>query len=172
MGYDISKFSPAAQKQIAQKILAQERQKKEKAEQIALEKKESKYHNQTEERLVEDGNVIKFQSKKEARRFDELMLLLKIGEIRDLHLQQNYTLQEGYTLPNGNRIKPIIYKADFVYEKRELRKYQIDGGSVYEDVEEWVKIVEDVKANPTRTRVYGIKKKLLREKFGIEIMEI
>ena len=36
----------------------------------------------------------------------------------------------------------------------------------------WDRVVEDVKSRATKTRVYEMKKKLMREKFGIEIQEI
>ena len=173
MGMDISKFSPKAQARIMQKLAAQEREKAErKAIQIQTEKK-NKYHNTPDARVVKDGKVIKFASQKEARRFDELMIMLKAGMIRDLRLQQNFTLQEAYTLPNGNRVKAIVYKADFVYEKRVTKTYQVDGGVSYETVDEWEKVVEDVKGGKaTKTRVYAIKKKLMQEKFGITISEL
>lgn len=178
MGIDINRLAPQAQAQIARKIAEQERQRR-----IATdaqrprndEHKEGnrKYHNTPTERITESGKTIKFDSKREAARYDELILMLQAGKIRDLRLQQNFTLQEGYTLPNGNRVKPIIYKADFVYENRVLRQYQQDGGCSFETVEEWVKVVEDVKGGKaTQTRVYAIKKKLMAEKFGIEVQEI
>lgn len=51
-------------------------------------------------------------------------------------------------------MQAIRYVADFSYTR--------DG----------VFIVEDVKSEATKTRVYGIKKKLVRERFGVEITEI
>lgn len=62
-----------------------------------------------------DGETVKFPSKREARRFDELYLQYKGGAIQDLRLQQDFTLVEGYTRPNGKRVRPMVYKADFVY---------------------------------------------------------
>jgi hypothetical protein len=38
--------------------------------------------------------------------------------------------------------------------------------------EEWVFVVEDVKTEGTRTREYSMKRKLLAERFGIQIREI
>ena len=75
------------------------------------------------------------------------------GEIRKLRLQQNFTLQEGYTDPDGTRIRAIVYKADFTYERRE---WDADGK------ERWAPVVEDVKTRPTRTKDYLIKKKLMK----------
>ena len=82
------------------------------------------------------------------------MILLKAGKIQDLRLQTEFTLQDAYTMPNGNRVRAIRYKADFTY---------LWGGNL---------VVEDVKSKATKTRVYSMKKKILADKFGIEIQEI
>jgi hypothetical protein len=97
------------------------------------------------------------------------MLMLQAGQIRDLKLQPQFTLQEAYTTPDGDRIKAIRYQADFSYKTMPLYWEH------YEEQcpdESWYTVVEDVKSKATKTRVYGIKKKLMREKFGIEIQEI
>ena len=39
-------------------------------------------------------------------------------------------------------------------------------------MDEWRLVVEDVKSRATKTSVYAMKKKLLRERFGIDIVEI
>ena len=172
MGIDISQLSPAAQRQAMEKIAALERDKAKRKmatqEQAEQQKKHGKYHN-----VKDSRGDIKFDSKAEARRFDELMLMLQTGEIRDLRLQQNFTLQEAYTLPNGNRVRPIVYRADFVYERKvQTRIVESRSGQAHDDTV-WVKVVEDVKGGKaTKTRVYAIKKKLLQEKFGIEVTEI
>jgi len=61
--------------------------------------KRSKYRNV---RTEVDG--IKFASKAEARRYGQLQLLVKAGEIRDLELQRKYDLPGG-----------VKYVADFDY---------------------------------------------------------
>lgn len=111
--------------------------------------KGSKYHN-----IPTESKGITFDSAKEARRYNELLLMLKAGTITDLRLQVNFTLQEGFTTPDGTRIKPIVYKADFTYYRK------------------GVLVVEDVKSRPTKTKTYLMKKKMLRDKFGIEIEEV
>jgi len=98
------------------------------------------------------GNL-KFDSKKEAKRFEELKFLLKAKEIYRLRLQQSFTLCDSYTLPDGNKEKGMKYIADFTYYTKE--------GEF---------IVEDVKGR--KTDVYKIKKKLMQEIFGIEIKEV
>lgn len=147
MSIDPSRPGPAAQRQIIQKRGEQARQK------------QSKYRNQPETR-----GSIRFDSKKEARRYEELMLLLKAGKIRNLKLQPEFTLSEAYTTPEGNRIRAVKYRADFSYERRVLLPV---GSTIL-----WETVVEDVKSRATKTRVYEIKKKLMRERFGIEITEV
>ena len=156
---------------------------------------QSKYHNAPAVRIVGGGRTIRFDSRREAARFDELCLLERAGAIRELRLQQDFTLQEAYTLPNGNRVREIRYRADFVYERRlansecgirnselgergkdpstPLRFAQNDKlGERSAQDGRWVRVVEDVKSPATRTGVYAIKKKLMLERFGIEIEEV
>lgn len=113
-----------------------------------------KYRNQA---ATVDG--IRFDSQKEARRFQELREMEKCGAIWDLRLQVNFTLREGYTTAEGLRVRPIVYRADFAYQMTSGA-----GHTIY--------IVEDVKSKATKTRVYELKKKLLRDKYGLEISEI
>lgn len=115
-----------------------------------------KYHNSPTERVAEDGTVIKFDSQKEARRYDTLAAMERAGEIKDLRLQVDFTLQEAYTDKNGHRVRAIRYKADFTY------RHPVTGALA----------VEDVKSRATRTKEYLIKRKLLKEKLGITITEV
>ena len=98
------------------------------------------------------------------RRYDELALLLAAEKIRDLKLQPEYTLQEAYTTLEGVRVRAIRYRADFSYE----RATEPDCcGEVH-----WLRVVEDVKSEATKTRVYAIKRKLMRERLGIDVREV
>jgi len=117
--------------------------------------KPAKYHSERDYR-----GKLKFASRREAARYDELMLLLGSGEIRNLKLQPQYTLQESYITTDGERVRAIRYIADYSYERRDM-----SSGS-------WALIIEDVKSPATRTQKYIIKKKLLRERFGIDISEV
>lgn len=108
-----------------------------------------KYHNAPAERAG-----IKFDSRKEARRYDELMVMLQAGIITDLRLQPQFTLQESYITEIGERIRAVRYTADFSYRF---------GNKL---------VVEDVKSKPTRTKEYLRNKKFMRSKFGIDIQEI
>jgi len=150
MGISINQLSQSAQKQALDKLMAQNR---------VAAPKGNKYHNQRTTR----GNLT-FDSKKEAQRFDTLKLLLDAGEIRNLKLQCDFTLQEAYTTPDGERVRAIRYKADFAYERNTMPDAQ---GQAY-----WAKAVEDVKSSATKTKDYIIKRKLMQERYGISIVEV
>lgn len=146
-GADLARLGPAAQKQVLDKLG------------MMGKPKETKYHNEPDSR----GNI-HFDSKKEARRYDELLVLLRAGKIRNLRLQAQYTLQESYIAPDGERVRAIRYVADFAYERPTLPD---KNGTVY-----WLPVVEDVKSRATKTAQYEMKKKLLRERFNITITEV
>lgn len=109
--------------------------------------KKPKYNN-----VKESYGNLKFDSKKERQRFIELMAMQEAGLISELRLQHNFTLREGYTMPNGERVKGTIYKADFTYKDSE--------GDF---------IIEDVKG--VRTDVYKLKRKMMLDK-GFIIREV
>jgi hypothetical protein len=88
-----------------------------------------------------------FDSQKEAYRYLELKGKLRRGKITDLNLQVTFTL-------TVNGLKICEYVADFTY---------------YEATLPCQLVVEDCKG--MRTRVYNLKKKLLRAIFGITIRE-
>ena len=137
---DLMRLGPAAQKQVMEKM-----------------RKTSKYKAQKTRR-----GKLTFDSKKEAERYDALMLLQKAGEIRGLKLQVRYCLQEAYTTFEGDRVKSIDYIADFVYERRTAPDSY---GQRY-----WLPVVEDVKG--MRTRDYALKAKLFRSRYGFAIREV
>ena len=97
-------------------------------------------------KTVVDG--ITFDSKKEARRYADLKILEKAGEISHLQLQPKFRLLDGFK-HNGETIRPINYFADFSYIDTEGNE-----------------VVEDVKSKATKTPVYSIKKKLFLNKYG------
>lgn len=133
------------------------------------QKKDRKYHNNPTSRMMPDRSLHIFDSKKEARRYDELMLMLKAGQIRNLKLQAQFTLQESYITHDGERIRAIRYIADFVYEKKKTICAKTEDG---EESWSWDTVVEDVKSSATKTEKYKIKAKLLKERFGLTISEV
>lgn len=117
---------------------------------VANRSRKNKYGNQ---KVELDGH--KFDSKKEARRFAELKLMEKAGEIKDLELQKPYIIQPSFFDRQGERQTAIKYVADFVYQDK-------DGNT----------IIEDVKSPATRKdRVYRLKKKMMAY-MGLEITEV
>lgn len=146
---EIARLSPAAQRQILEKLGREQAR--------AAMDKAGKYHNRKcTITLPESGKQITFDSEKEARRFGELRMRLRFNDIRDLRLQVNFTLQEGFTTAGGERVRPIVYRADFTYQER------TPSG--------WRTIVEDVKG--VRTKEYSMKRKMMLEKFGVDIREV
>lgn len=84
----------------------------------------------------------KYDSRKEARRGEELKILSRAGIISDLHFQVKFTLQDGF-VRDGKKIRAIEYVADAVY------------------VEDGKTIVEDTKSSITQKKEsYRLKKKL------------
>lgn len=107
-------------------------------------------------KVVVDG--IKFDSKKEARRYQALLLLQRAGEIRDLELQPKFELVKGVKFSGDARAKPAVrYFADFAYT----------------DVLTGKRIVEDVKSPATKKNpAYRMKKHMMLAIHGVEIKEV
>ena len=102
-----------------------------------------KYRNK---KVILDG--FKFDSKKEAKRYRELVLLQKANIISDLTLQPKFELQKKFTSNQGINYRSINYIADFSY---------IENGD---------KIVEDVKSPITaKNPDYRMKIKWLQFKY-------
>lgn len=121
----------------------------------------TKYHSS---KITVGG--ITFDSKKEAKRYQELYFQLQAGLISGLELQKRFELipaqyetyarygKKGQRLKDGRRCieKAVFYVADFVYQQ--------DGH----------KIVEDTKG--IKTKDYIIKRKLMLYLHGIRIREV
>ncbi len=103
--------------------------------------KQSKYN--AVKTILDD---IKFDSKKEARRYIQLKQMERAGLIKKFRLQVPFVLVDKSCY--GREIK---YVADFVY------------------IENDAEIVEDVKG--VKTPVYRLKKRLMAERYGIKIKE-
>lgn len=69
----------------------------------------NKYRNK---KVIVDDYI--FDSIQESRRYKELKLLLKAGEISNLELQPKFLLQDTFK-KNGKTYKKIQYIADFMY---------------------------------------------------------
>lgn len=115
--------------------------------------KPSKYRNT---KTVCHG--IEFDSKAEAERYAELLLLEKAGEIRGLVLQVKYELAPSVRI-NGRKRPPLRYFADFTY----FVTNQCLGCKNM--------VVEDVKGSKKVTEGYRIKRHLMKSALGIDILE-
>ena len=108
----------------------------------------TKYNNK---KITVNGQV--FDSKKEARRYQELLLLEKAGEIKNLSRQVKFVLIPSQRDENGKVVeRECYYRADF--------KYTEDGKTIVEDVKGF------------KTKEYIIKRKLLLWRYGIKIREV
>lgn len=118
----------------------------------------TKYHNH---KVRRDG--LTFDSKKEHKRYNELLLLERAGEITNLRRQVKFVLIPTQREPSqiGTRggvkkgkllERECSYIADFIYGKN---------GKM---------VVEDVKG--IRTKEYIIKRKLMLRVYGIRIREV
>lgn len=98
---------------------------------------------------------IAFDSKKEARRYAELRLLERAGEIQLLRTQPKFNLLPSKRRPDGVMERSLSYTADFEYRDK--------AGQV---------IVEDCKSPASRTQQYVIRRKLMLYLFGIAVREV
>lgn len=90
---------------------------------------------------------ITFDSKAEARRYADLKLLERAGEIRDLKLQPGFELLPSFRDKSGTLHRSIKYVADFRY-------VEVQTGQT---------IVEDVKG--METREFKMKRKMLLSRY-------
>lgn len=110
----------------------------------------NKYKNT---KITIDGHT--FHSKKEAKRYQELKILLDAGKIKNLELQKKFKLLSFQPKNGGIRSeRQCSYIADFSYIKTDTGE----------------NVVEDVKG--VRTQAYMIKRKLFRYFYGFDIYEI
>lgn len=147
---------------------------------VAVRKKLSKYHNEKTQ-----VGAIRFDSRKEARRYETLLEYMRLGLICDLRLQVDFTIREAYTNTRGDRVAAIRYRADFTYmvadkvlDAETVRSLNGRLREFVDDAEYWRTlwndkgerlVIEDVKG--VRTDVYKMKKKLMADR-GFYIREI
>jgi len=67
----------------------------------------------------------KHNSKKEAKRCDELTMLESGGRIRNLVQQPIFVLQESFKF-NGKSVRSITYRADFSYYNNDINKFCVE----------------------------------------------
>ena len=158
---DIGRFSQKAQAQILQKVQEQQRAEKAAAEAKAKTekpKKGNKLHAEKVDMTLPDGTLMHFASKREARRYMDLWLMQRAGEITNLQTQVTYPLLPKQVHKDGTKERAIDYVADFVYEK--------DGETVVEDS----KGLRDTSS--AIYRVFVMKRKMMLYFHGITVREV
>ena len=129
-------------------------------------KRTAKTNKYNAKKVSIDG--IEFDSKKEAKRYQELLLLQKAGEIYMLERQKVYELLPAQREPDtvgkrGGVIKgkllerSVEYVADFVYTDK-------NGKTVVEDVKGF--------REGGAYAVFVLKRKLMLYRYGIKIIEV
>jgi hypothetical protein len=96
---------------------------------------------------------LSFDSKAEHKRWLYLVMLERAGEITDLRCQVPFELIPAQLSPSGRKVRPTVYRADFVYCDK--------AGD---------QVVEDVKGAVTPE--FRLKRKLMLQVHGIEVKEI
>lgn len=155
---DIGHFSQRAQEQILQKVQEQEKARKEAMEAEKMAKKGNKLHAEKVDLTMPDGTLMHFDSKREARRYMDLWLMQRAGEITNLRTQVTYPLLPKQVHPDGTKERAIDYVADFVYEQ--------DGKTVVEDS----KGFRDTSS--AAYRVFVMKRKMMLYFHGITVREV
>ena len=99
---------------------------------------------------------IKFDSRREAARYVELVAMWRAGDISEPICQPSFELIPAQVACSGKKERGVTYIADFSYRRR-------DGS----------RVVEDVKSPVTaKLPAYIIKRKLMLRVHGIEVVEI
>lgn len=145
---DLSRFGPSARKQIAAQLGKVEAKK---------------YRNRPTEREMPNGKIRVFDSKKEAERYDMLAEMLRLGMIRNLKIQPEFTITEAFVTAEGETVRAQRYRADFSYEEFCEAIIAPEGGGT------WLTVIEDVKGK--KTREYINKRKALADR-GIFVREV
>jgi hypothetical protein len=112
------------------------------------QKRNQKYGNSK----VTDAGIT-FDSKAEHKRWQYLAMLERAGEIKNLRLQVAFELIPAQVTPDGKKVRPTFYLADFCYT---------DSSGAF--------VCEDVKG--AATDVWKLKQKLMLHVHGIEVKEV
>ena len=112
-----------------------------------------KYHNRVLD--TPDG---RFDRVREYRRWQELKLMQRAGEIYELQRQVPFVLipKQKDEITGKVMEREVKYVADFTY--RDMKTHKL--------------IVEDTKSDATKTKDYVLKRKLLLYRHGLRIKEV
>ena len=103
------------------------------------------HHKYNARKTTIDGYT--FDSLAEGRRYQQLKLAVKSGDISNLIIQPEFVLQDGFTDNQGKRQQAIKYRGDFEY-------LDLDTNEL---------VIEDVKGK--ETQVFLIKKKMFLKRY-------
>jgi hypothetical protein len=117
----------------------------------------SKYQNK---KVTVDG--ITFDSKREANRYKELLLLERAGAISDLQRQVKYQLVPA-------QYRPVFDKKTRKWKERCVER-EVNYIADFQYCEDGKLIVEDVKG--VKTKDYILKRKMMLYFHGIQVKEI
>lgn len=156
MGVPIESLGARAREQALEKLAIEEARRRNENTQVA--KKRGKLGNEKVDGFLADGTPHVFDSKREHARYQELALMERAGEISDLCLQVPFELVPKQKRADRKTERSVVYVADFVYTK--------DGETIVEDSKGY--------RNPASAvyRVFAIKRKLLKWRYGIEVSEV
>ena len=172
MSIDINRLGPAAREQIRRQLEEQRKKNAEKGADLSTPLRSAQDDRTRKGNKLNAVRTDGYASKHEAERAAELRWMEKAGKISNLREQVKFVLTPAVweEIPQfgkkGQPIKPkrrcvqreSFYVADFVYTDNAT-------GHV---------VVEDAKGykGGATYRIFVNKKKLMREKFGIEVLEV
>ena len=149
---DLARLGQNAQKQVLQKLGAQQRQRENKG------KNPNKYNAKPSDVVMPDGTVRRFSSEKEANRFRELQIMEKSVIISDLRCQVPYLLIPHQKRDDGKTEQPCRCLAGFVHQDGER------------EVVEEVKGYTDPKS--AAYKLFTVERRLMLQVWGITIKEV
>ena len=108
MAINLSDLPPKYQQQAVEKYMKQQKRRGPAPPAAAVQNTDraAKYRNTPTERVTASGAVLRFDSQKEARRYDHLTLRQQAGEIHDLRLQVDLLCKRHIQTRRGGEYGP------------------------------------------------------------------
>ena len=113
---------------------------------VIIQPRSSKYRNKRVVHHCLTRGILVFDSVGEFKRYRHLLALESAGIVSDLRLQVPFEILPSFTTEQGENVKGITYKADFVYN------------------EQGNDIIEDFKG--MRTDVFNLKWRMMQYQYG------
>lgn len=122
-------------------------------------------HKYNAVRTTIDGHT--FASKAEAKRYGELRLLEKAGEIERLELQPKFPIYAVSLLSDPDEPPELPFK-----EVRLTKVGRYTADFKYFDKRKRQEVIEDIKSSATSTQAYRLRKRHVEAQYGVTITEI